>query len=413
MPLPEVRAHRPPDSPRARPRLLGLVALSSLAGSIVLAVGAAGFAAANPQTTDFAGVAAAHQAQAAGLGCIYSRSVQLAGAYLVPGVVAPTAASNLPWHFNEPPVMTLLAAPLANLHIATAVDVWEVVLWVAIAICAFLLWRRRSAPSRPVIAAAVVAALLLNQIANTDFSLAQNDAVLLVAAMLTLELVRRHLDVAAGVLLGVVAIKPQLAFLAVIALIIHRRWRIVAACGATVAAIGAVSVAMVGPACSLQWLGSATKLGEFQIGIGLPGTLARWTGSTTAAEAAFVLLAVVAVLVLARIRTRVDTPILVTIAIALAVVIGLHTLAYDVLFLAPLGVAVARARPWMVVASGWAFTLAQVVYPVGTAPFLATEVVPFVAVAIAVVFVVRHAAPSERDRDVITAKARRRLVAAT
>ena len=413
MPSPDPRAQRPTDSPRSRRRLQGLVALSTLAVSIVLAVEAIGFATVKPQTTDFAGVAATHQAQAASLGCIYSRPVQLAGARLVPGLVGPGAATNLTAHFNEPPVMTLLAAPLATLSIGAAVDVWEVVLLVAVAVCAFLLWREMAAALPRLVIAGVVAALLLNQIANTDFSLAQNDALLLVAALLTLELMRRHLDIAAGLLLGVVAIKPQLAFLAVFALLIHHRWRVVAACVATVAAIGAVSIAMVGPACSVQWLGSATRLDEFQIGIGLPGTLARWTGSTMATEVAFVLLALAAVWVLFRIRTRVDTPMLVTIAIALAVVIGLHTLAYDVLFLAPLGIAVARSEPWAVVTAGWVFTLAQILYPRGTAPLLATELVPLVAVAIAVIFVVRHGDPAAEDPGPVATPDHRQLVAAT
>src|SRR6202035_1809441 len=145
---------------------------------------------------------------------------------------------------------------------------------------------------------------------------------------------------------------------------------------ATVAAIGAISVLMVGPSCSLQWLGSATRLEEVQIRIGLPGTLARWTGSTAVAEVGFVIIAIIAVVLLIRIRRRVETPRFAAVAIALAVVIGLHTLAYDVLFLAPLGMVVARSHPWSVVAAGWAFTLAQLIYPRGLAPMLATEVVP-------------------------------------
>jgi hypothetical protein len=71
-------------------------------------------------------------------------------------------------------------------------------------------------------------------------------------------------------------------------------------------------------------------------------------------------------------------------------------LAYDVLFLAPLGMLVARSKPWAVIAAAWAFTVAQLVYPVGLAPLLATEAVPFVAVTLAVVFVVRNGAPSEQ-----------------
>jgi hypothetical protein len=125
-----------------------------------------------------------------------------------------------------------------------------------------------------------------------------------------------------------------------------------------------------------------------------------------------VLLAVVAVAVLIRIRRRVDTPHFAAIAIALAVVIGLHTLAYDVLFLAPLGMAVARSRPWSVVAAGWAFTLAQLIYPVGTAPVLATEVVPFVAVVLAVIFIVQNSTPSTQQEQRISIT-NQHLVAAT
>jgi Glycosyltransferase family 87 len=377
-----------------------------------MAVAAVRYAVIYPQTSDFAGVAATHQAQAAGLGCIYSRSVQLAGSHLVPGLVAPSASADLIWRFNEPPVMTLLTAPLSGLRLSTAVILWEVALWLALGACAFLLWRAQNTlPSW--LMAAVVAALLLNGIANTEFSLAQNDALLLVAALLALELLRRHQDLAAGVLLGLAAVKPQLIFLAVIALVIHHRWRVVAACAATLAAIGAISVLMVGPSCSLQWLGSATKLEEFQIGIGLPGTLARLTGSTTAAVIAFLILATAAVVVLIRVRRRVDTPLLAAVAIALAVVIGLHTLAYDVLFLAPLGMVVARSNPWSVVAAGWAFTLAQLIYPRGVAPVLATEVVPFVAVTLAILLIVRNGAPSEERPDQVSTGSHQHLVAAT
>jgi hypothetical protein len=376
-----------------------------------MALAATRFAVTYPQNSDFAGVAAAHQAQSAGLGCVYSRTVQLAGAHLVPGVVAPPLPADLIWHFNEPPVMTLLAAPFAALRISTAVNLWELVIWVALAACAWLLWRQRGGLSHWIMAA-VAAALLLNLIANTEFSLAQNDALLLIVALLAVDLLRKHQDLAAGVLIGLVAVKPQLIFLAVIALVIHQRWRVLAGCAATVAAIGSISVLMVGSSCTLQWLGSATKLGEFQIGIGLPGTVARVTGSTGASEIAFVVLAVMAVMVLIRIRRHVATPHLAAIAIALAVVIGLHTLAYDVLFLAPLGMIVARSRPWSVVAAGWAFTLAQLIYPVGTAPVLATELVPFIAVVLAVIFIIRNGTPSAENQQRIAA-GKQQLVAAT
>jgi glycosyl transferase family 87 len=371
-----------------------------------MALAATRYAVTYPESTDFAGVAATHQAQAADLGCIYSRSVQLAGVHLVPGVVAPPVPADLIWHFNEPPIMTLLAAPFAAVRGSTGVNLWELVVWVAIAACAVLLWRTRDGLS-PWVTAAVVAALLLNLIANTEFGLAQNDALLLIAALLAIDLLRKHQDLAAGLLLGLVAVKPQLIFLAVIALVIHQRWRVLAGCAATVAAIGSVSIFMVGPACSLEWLGSATKLEEFQIGIGLPGTVARLTGSAAATEIVFLLLAVIAVAVLIGIRRRVDTPHLAIIAIALAVVVGLHTLAYDVVFLAPLGMLVAQSRPWSVVVAGWVFTVAQLIYPDGPGPVFATELVVFVAVVIGVILVVQNGTPSAENQQGIAAGGRR------
>jgi Glycosyltransferase family 87 len=382
-------------------RQLGLVAaLVSIAGSVVIAVIAMRFAEAHPQTTDLAGVYATHQAQAANLECIYSRSVQLAGARLVPGDAVPATPNALPWHFNEPPVMTLLAAPLAGLNISAAVNVWELMLWLLLGLSGVVLWRGRNGLSHWLMAA-VVGAMLLNEMANTGFSLAQNDALLLVVVLLALEMMRRHHDLASGVLLGLVAVKPQLIFLAIIALLFVHRWRIIAACAGTAAVIGAVGVFMVGPSCTLQWITSATQVGEFQIGIGLPGTLARLTGSSGLTDLAFVALAVIAACILWRIRTRVDVPLLVAIAIALALVVGLHTLAYDVVFLAPLGLAVARSKPWLVVATGWAFTAAQQFDSAATtdyfykAPLKATEVVPLVAVTLAIAFLMRHPAGRE------------------
>lgn len=403
-----VQGHWAQPPPR-RPLLLA--AFTSVAGAIATAIASVRYAVTYPQSSDFAGVVAAHQAQASALGCIYSRQVQLAGAHLVPGLVPPGSAQDLIWHFNEPPVVTLLAVPFANLGITEAVSIWEAVLWVALAACAWLLWRERNGLSRWM-AVAVLAALLLNQIANTEFSLAQNDALLLIAALLALDLLRRQHDLAAGLLLELVAVKPQLVFLAVIALVIQRRWNAVAGCVVAGAVIGGISVLMVGTSCSLQWLSSATKLGEFQISIGLPGTLARSFGSTVSAELAFAILAVIAVVLLIAIRDRVTTATLAAIAIALAVVIGLHTLAYDVLFLAPMGMMVARSRPWSVIAAGWAFTFAQLIYPVGVAPVLATEIVPFAAVTLAVFHLIRSGTSTGDRPQLSSSKDQPRLVAA-
>jgi Glycosyltransferase family 87 len=377
-------------------RLRPVTGLLSIGGCITLALGATLFAVRSPQSTDFAGVAAVTQVEQAKLGCMYSRPVQLAGARLVPGMVAPASADGLAWHYNEPPVMTLLAAPLASLPISVAVDIWEVVLWACLLVCAALAWLARDRGGTW-LTAAVIAGLLLNHTANTDFSLAQNDAALLLATIGGLALLQQGREAGAGVLLGLAAVKPQLMFLALLALLMHRRWRTAGASALTFAAVMGAGVLMVGPSCGAQWLHSATQAGELQIGIGLPSTLARLTGSAAVAEATFACLAVGAVAFLWRVRNRLDTHLLLAIAIALAVVIGVHTLAYDVLLLVPIALVVARRRPRAVLAATWGLTLAQAVDSAfvfgrdhSLAPVRATEVVPAVAVLLAVVVLLRN-----------------------
>src|SRR5579864_7141300 len=129
MRLPGVQAQDPPDRVAALQKPRALLALMSTIGFIAMALAAVRYAVTYPQSSDFAGVAATYRAQTAGLGCIYVRSVQFAGAHLVPGLAAPPVSADLAWHFNEPPLMTLVGAPFARLPLSTAVTVWEVVLW--------------------------------------------------------------------------------------------------------------------------------------------------------------------------------------------------------------------------------------------------------------------------------------------
>jgi hypothetical protein len=388
-------AHKAAGNALPLARLRTAAAILTVSGSVAVAVDATVFAVRHPQTTDFAGVVAVRRAQQSGLGCIYSRPVQLAGAHLGPG--ATSTPDKLPWHFNEPAVVTLLAAPLSGLPLTSAVVAWDTLLWLALAVCAATAWRGGRSTGTPMTTVAVIAGLLLNHMANTDFSLGQNDALLLPLTLAALALMRRRHDLGAGVLLGLVAVKPQLMFLALLALVIQRRWRIAAAAGITGTAVIGLSVLMVGPSCSAQWLHTATQPGELQIGIGIPSLLARWTGSTAVAEAAFASFAAGAIALLWRLRARLDTPRLVAIALALAVIIGLHTLAYDVLFIVPLGIAVARSAPWPVIAAAWMFTAAQLVdstYFVGrsdisVAPLRATQAIPMLAVLLAVIVLTR------------------------
>ena len=311
-----------------------------------------------PMTTDFAGFDAALHAQTNHLGCVYSRSVQLAGARMVPGLAAPAAPSGLPWHFNEPMVLTYLAYPLMHLPLREAVVAWILISAAALGGGGLLLWRRLCPVSR-LLAFAVITSLLCNAVADINFWLAQNDALLLLVLLCGLELLRRGRDIGAGALLGVVALKPQLLFLVLLMLVFQRRWRIVTAACGSAAVLWSVGVAMIGSSCAVTYLHSASALDELQIGIGLPTALAQLTGTAFPAEILFAGLCLGAAGILWRLRD-IELELAISVALGCALVIGLHTLWYDTLFLAPLGIRFSRRFPLAVIGAGWLFTTAQV-----------------------------------------------------
>jgi hypothetical protein len=135
-------------------------------------------------------------------------------------------------------------------------------------------------------------------------------------------------------------------------------------------------------------------VGELQVALGLPMTFARLTHAVLPAEVAFGLLSLGALALLWRLRTL-ETELAISVALGLALVIGLHVLGYDMMFLAPLGMWVAQRHPWPVFAMGWVFSMAQIVdewtrwasdY---VTPLRMAELAPLVAVAAAVAAVWR------------------------
>ena len=78
------------------------------------------------------------------------------------------------------------------------------------------------------------------------FSLAQPDLVLLMLVAVAWRLAEGKRDYAAGALLGLTVIKPQLVMLLPLVLLIAGRWRIVAAWAGVAAALAAVSLLVVG-----------------------------------------------------------------------------------------------------------------------------------------------------------------------
>lgn len=144
----------------------------------------------------------------------------------LPGII-------FPWHY--PPTFLLPVAPLGLLPYAAALVAFTVgtaALWAALV-------RRVMPDPRAWIVAAAAPAGLINLLDGQNAFLT---AALAGFALIWLD--RR--PIAAGVLIGLLAIKPHLAVLFPLALLAEGRWRTIAAAAATVVALGAASLAAFG-----------------------------------------------------------------------------------------------------------------------------------------------------------------------
>jgi hypothetical protein len=155
----------------------------------------------------------------------------------------------MPWHY--PPPFQLAVTPFASLPVWTAMA-----LWVGLSGALYLYTCWRILPGWVTVAGALAAAPTAMIIVNgqTGFLLAG----LLGLALLGLD--RRPLR--AGVLLGLLAIKPHLVAAIPLPLFAAGRWRVIAAGAATVAAMVLASLALLGPGSWSAFIHSVRYSGE-------------------------------------------------------------------------------------------------------------------------------------------------------
>ena len=139
-------------------------------------------------------------------------------------------------NFSYPPTIMLLAAPFGRLPYMPAL-----LTWTALGIGAFVtVARQHFADTRTLIAVAVSPAAL--------FCLMSGQSSLISAAMLvTIFAWLDRRPVAAGVLIGLLTLKPQLGLLFPVMLIAAGRWRVFAAATLTAVALAAATAAACGP----------------------------------------------------------------------------------------------------------------------------------------------------------------------
>jgi hypothetical protein len=176
----------------------------------------------------------------------------------------------------NPPWALPLVLPLGMLPLRTGHLVWLLLNLVLIAVCADTLWRIYGGPS----SRRLVALLLACTFMPAYFALivGQISPFLLVGAVAFLVLVRQGYDLAAGAATVLLAVKPHLAYLFWLALLLwtirERRWRILA--GGVLAATGLTAIALAfDPAVLGQYWHTVTTSPPAQYRSPTIGTLIR------------------------------------------------------------------------------------------------------------------------------------------
>ena len=153
----------------------------------------------------------------------------------------PGADFNDGERFVSPPPSAWLLVPLTVFGAAGAVYVW-----LAASLAALVASWWIAAPGSARTRVLWLIAVLAWYPVQYSLSLAQPDAIVLLAAVACWKLADRGRPYLAGLVLGVSVLKPQLTLALPLILLAAGRWRIAAAWAATVGALAAVSVLVIG-----------------------------------------------------------------------------------------------------------------------------------------------------------------------
>ena len=335
--------------------------LALLGGAEALAQAARGWR--YVEHTDYVAVATAGRVLNAGSSCIYCLPTEAAAQTALLG--HPPDIGVMP--YANPPLAAEALRPLAALPLQSSAGVFLLLSLVALAVAALLLVRGLL-PAVPRGRGLVVAgcALTLGP-AMSAFTYVQWDPVLVLAAAGALLLALRGEGLAAGAVLSLLLVKPQLAWLVIPALLIagHRRILGGLLAGAGVWAVS--TVVIVGVAGLGDWYRSNVQMdvGDSWKTAGVPGLLVQLTGRSGVAFPMAVMCGVVAVALLWRVRSRlrVDPALAIAAGLALSLLAAPHVFGADLLLLAPLVVLLARHRPTAAIAVAACLQLLELLWP--------------------------------------------------
>lgn len=336
---------------RSRPlRVTLTLALVTLSIAVVgHAVDGAVTALRGGSAVDYLSVASAGRLAHAGSHCLYclaplrDSQAQLLG-------YRPLDSPTFPIPFVDPPLVAWLLQPLALLSLQAGTDIFVVLSLVAMAIAAALLHRRLPSTLPPALRLALVVGSVFSVAAATGLVLGQWDGLLLLAAVVALGVAGRR-PLLAGILLGVLLLKPQVIWVLPAVLIIGRQWRMLAGFTITALVWAVSSLWLVGADHVHDLVDVLTSPAYSALNAyssSVPGIVTRVAGSSRAAYISASVLWVVVVGVIwwrARHRLRVDRDAVIAIGLGASILVAPHLGDYSLILLAIPIVVWARRAP--------------------------------------------------------------------
>jgi len=172
--------------------------------------------------------------------------------------------------YPNPPLLALLYLPLTLLPIS-----WAYMVWSGISLASFVAAVTLSLRGQPLARTSAVMMLSFVAVTHTLFE-GQPYGLLLLAFVLALRSLRSGRPFLGGMLLGLLWLKPQYATLFPVLFLMKGRWRELAGMATTGAAVGAVSLAMVGIQGAVNYLEMIRTIGSLKYTWVNPSSMVNW-----------------------------------------------------------------------------------------------------------------------------------------
>lgn len=266
---------------------------------------------------------------------LYDPAAQHVAQVAVAGTHVTNGATQV---FASLPPVALVFRPLASLDLRSAAAAFSTVVLASLIGACVLMYRRGvQSGLRSTDAMDITVLSMLALPSAWGVALGQWSALLLIVVFASLRALKREREVASGLLLSLMLVKPQLVWLAPPVLLLGTRWRMVAGFLLGCAAWMAASLVLVGVSGLVAWV-QLLEAGTVLHGpaVGLPETLSSLTGRPhllipfTVAATAVALACMVA-----RRSVLRDPSTLMAVAVLASMICSPHVVAEDLVLLGP------------------------------------------------------------------------------